>query len=466
VGMAKQKTTIYGRAPQGGGCSTPHGQGIDICRQRRRSTDWAASAALVLLIAAGCAEPEEPNPTLDSTPVLKAPIAATTPTATEIQPVPAITLAEAESRSLERLDPLSRPKLVTSGLVRVDSELLEQSWSSAFLSMREFKFVYVVAIQQDRLLKSWELDQLSAGTPIPHKEELIVFIVDAKSGEHLLMETSRTWPDLADLATPGTLEFISEPIRFASQPPATSSPPPHPTTRQTPGGTSRADTSSTPDDLSRTAEISEELDQALDLYPLVPKSQWTYRARAWYDGSGGASFLVTDTVRALVVEAPDRARAEIHRETGVVHGQKRVADGIVPLLPTSYTVTGGSEYSEYRDPTADEGNVEAARWPVSPGDILAPPGEATATPLSSDPSDWYSFGTWFVDAIGPTASEAGNWDTCATLVWQLLTGGTLAWFCPGVGWVKVEMSHTYAFVGTLELVDFKRGTVVPSDRQP
>jgi len=189
---------------------------------------------------------------------------------------------------------------------------------------------------------------------------------------------------------------------------------------------------------------------ALTQYPLLPGSRWTWRVVERKQGVAWRTSLLTETVEAAWLTAPDRLAVRSVRQRRVLHAGllgsnlPEKEDVWRLLRPEGYLLIRSEPLTEgpygFFDPDRVESGLVIEGWPYPHGG-----------PLES--SAW-----WLADELA-VVTPAGRFDGCRRL--QVI-GGT-AWgstraFCPGVGYVRTDSGACTICNGglaTMELVGYE-----------
>ncbi|MFN8422200.1 MAG: hypothetical protein U0470_02020 [Anaerolineae bacterium] len=194
--------------------------------------------------------------------------------------------------------------------------------------------------------------------------------------------------------------------------------------------------------------------ETLRAYPLLPGSRWTWRTVARYEGVAWRSSLLTETVEAAWLVAPDRLAVRATRRRTVLHEGLIIEASEAPAEEELWRLILPEGFVALDERPADVGASYSDIWYEPDG--LRPGLIMEGWPF---PHDRITMGSavWGDGAIS-VLTPAGRFDGCRALhvVGGAAWGSTRA-FCPGVGYVTTDSgacSMCYAALGTMDLVSY------------
>jgi hypothetical protein len=376
--------------------------------------------------------------------------------------VSVLSLDQAVARTLADVDPLAHPTVSAAIAVALPSEApLRQALESTFFGDNCDGAHLVVAIRYmaaARALDYLYYEAATSGTPTPNPDfrdvpEELLEVYCAATGE--VMASLPGDPEAPGWVTSGT---GSTPV-----PIVTATPGPVGTTAiPTSVPTVTAGPTEPPLPIGRPiapAELPPAIRHALLAFPLLPGNSWTYLVRDYIHGLSSRR-LVTETVQSMVLLAGGRLliTATVDQDAPAGFGALDYDYGITwPMVYGEsrpehiyWLVVGGDFYRlmspaevvrklasvEARTPPAMPGampdDTHWLRWPVAVGDTWshAPDHELESLPYEC----------WRVAAEAQVDVPGGRFGRCLLVAFEETFGGLHCWFCPGVGFVRVQGS--------------------------
>jgi hypothetical protein len=374
--------------------------------------------------------------------------AVPTLTATEMpQPVPiGFSPEEAEREMLARFDPRRHPRIEWSTVlsrasylaVNPSSQFVTEWGSNTVGPALRFPDSLVLVAASTCGLKSQSPSHFEGdgtepsrsddcGSAYDGQRETVVTVFDALSGHAITAALVRDEYDRSVVDIWRSMPRLR--TRRVDRPTATPSatgPPisPPDSTPTEPSADQRLTRGTMPEALRTTFEG----------YPLRPGSSWTWRVTDHWWGVYWTVEVITETVEAAWRSSDDRAKLRLRVERQL----------IVPLSgersepPTTYRIyrdVGPHWLSAEPEPFDGEGHpipTDDERLVVEPaGDPFAP--------------EWFNDGAVFEFAHDvPVKVPAGDFTGCTRFgVETSASGGTVRWFCPGIGYVRDEGYHAY-----------------------